>query len=92
MAQAERVPVRTCVVCRERKPKDGLLRIVRTPGGEVVFDPTGRLNGRGAYVCSDADHWGEGVNRGKLTHALKLGIDESTMKSLSEAVIAHEAE
>lgn len=45
---------RTCIVCRETGTKGGLLRIVRTPEGRVVFDATGRQNGRGAYVCSVA--------------------------------------
>ena len=95
MVRQRRVPTRTCVVCRERRQKDDLLRIVRTPGGQVVFDKTGRLNGRGAYVCGDAGHWGVGAdraNRGKLVHALKIEIDESTMRSLSEAILSHQAE
>ncbi|MCZ6539151.1 MAG: YlxR family protein [Chloroflexi bacterium] len=89
MVRQRSVPTRTCVVCRERRQKDELLRIVRTPEGQVVFDRTGRLNGRGAYVCSEADHWGEGANRanrGKLIRALKIEIDETTMLSLNEAV------
>ena len=50
--QNKRVPLRTCVACRENKDKRDLLRIVKTPEGEVKADPTGRLNGRGAYVCN----------------------------------------
>lgn len=92
MSRQRHVPTRTCVVCRERRQKDDLLRIVRTPGGQVVFDRTGRLNGRGAYVCRDAGHWGDGVDRGRLKHALKIEIDESTMRSLSRAVLSNQAE
>ncbi len=43
---------RTCVVCRTSDTKKDLLRIVRSPEGVVDFDPTGKANGRGAYVCS----------------------------------------
>ncbi len=43
---------RTCIVCRESDTKNSLLRIVRTPEGMICFDPTGKMNGRGAYVCS----------------------------------------
>jgi predicted RNA-binding protein YlxR (DUF448 family) len=43
---------RTCVGCGEESPKRELLRVIRTPEGEVRYDPTGRANGRGAYVCS----------------------------------------
>ncbi len=83
------------MICRVRRQKDDLLRIVRTPEGRVVFDRTGRLNGRGAYVCSDAGHWGDGGNRanqGKLIHALKIEIDESTMRSLNEAILSGHTE
>ncbi|MDA1279632.1 MAG: YlxR family protein [Chloroflexi bacterium] len=78
------------MACRQRRPKIELLRIVRTPQGNVVFDGVGRVDGRGAYVCGDVDHWGDGVNRGKLNHALKIEIDESTIKSLSEAITSHQ--
>jgi predicted RNA-binding protein YlxR (DUF448 family) len=45
------VPLRECSICGERRPKRELLRVVRTPHGEVAVDETGRQNGRGAYVC-----------------------------------------
>lgn len=54
--KARRVPLRTCVVCRETSAKKTLLRVVRPPeqeGGGIRADPTGRANGRGAYVCAD---------------------------------------
>ena len=46
-------PVRTCVACREGKPKSEMLRVVRTPEGEVKIDRTGKCAGRGAYICND---------------------------------------
>ena len=91
MSQQRHLPTRTCVVCRERRQKSDLLRIVRTPKGQVVSDSTGRMDGRGAYVCGDADHWGDGVNRGKLKHALKTEIDESTLASLGDAIVSHQS-
>ena len=54
--EAKRRPLRSCVVCRETSDKRLLLRVVRLPlekGGGVVFDRTGKLSGRGAYVCQD---------------------------------------
>ena len=47
----KKIPMRMCVACREMKPKKELIRVVRTPEGEVLLDPTGRRNGRGAYLC-----------------------------------------
>ena len=52
---AKRQPQRTCLGCREVKPKRELLRIVRTPQGEIEFDPTGKKSGRGAYVCPNPE-------------------------------------
>ena len=48
-----KIPQRQCVGCREMKEKKTLLRIVRTPEGEVLLDSTGKKSGRGAYVCHD---------------------------------------
>ena len=48
-----KIPQRQCVGCREMKEKKALLRIVRTPEGEVLLDSTGKKSGRGAYVCHD---------------------------------------
>jgi predicted RNA-binding protein YlxR (DUF448 family) len=44
------------------------------------------MDGRGAYVCADADHWGEGIVRGRLRNSLKAEIDDSTLRSLNEAM------
>jgi predicted RNA-binding protein YlxR (DUF448 family) len=51
MKQPRKIPQRMCVGCREMKDKKELLRIVRTPEGQVEFDPTGKKSGRGAYIC-----------------------------------------
>src|SRR5690606_36037441 len=53
MARRRHVPQRTCIGCRSARDKRELLRIVRTPDGEIAFDPTGKRSGRGAYVCRD---------------------------------------
>lgn len=50
----KKIPLRKCIGCGEMRPKKKLLRVVRTPEGEIKIDPTGKLNGRGAYVCSAA--------------------------------------
>ena len=47
----KKVPQRMCVGCQEMKTKKELLRIVRSPEGEIFIDPTGKKAGRGAYVC-----------------------------------------
>ena len=47
-------PQRTCIACRRMLDKQDLCRVVRTPGGEIVIDTTGKMAGRGAYLCNDA--------------------------------------
>ena len=51
----KKTPLRTCVVTKEKLPKRELIRVVRTPDGEVVIDETGKLNGRGTYLKLDKD-------------------------------------
>ncbi len=51
MEKQRKIPMRTCIACREEKPRRELMRIVRSPEGEVSLDFSGRLPGRGAYVC-----------------------------------------
>ena len=51
MAKTKSIPMRTCIACREVKPKKEMLRVVRTAEGEILADPTGKLAGRGAYIC-----------------------------------------
>jgi predicted RNA-binding protein YlxR (DUF448 family) len=89
-----RITTRTCVICRERRQRSDLLRIIRTPEGKIEFDRTGRMDGRGAYVCGDGDHWGAKLldgrlDRGRLKNALNIEIDDSTVMLLSEAINSH---
>jgi predicted RNA-binding protein YlxR (DUF448 family) len=86
MSQQKHIFTRTCVVCRKKRQHDELLRLVKTPEGQIMFDSTGRMDGRGAYICADADHWGGGIDRDRLNNALKATIDDSTLRSLNEAM------
>jgi len=64
-------PRRTCLGCRQARPKGALVRLVRRPDGRVVTDPGGRAVGRGAYVCADAECMERAFSRGRLTHAFR---------------------
>jgi len=59
---------------------------VRTPEGDIVFDKTGKLNGRGAYVCKDDGRWDDD-SRGKLQAALKIEIDDLAFKLLGRSIV-----
>jgi predicted RNA-binding protein YlxR (DUF448 family) len=71
---ARQHPTRTCVACRTSRQKRELLRVVRTPGGDVVVDVTGRAPGRGAYVCADAACREAALAKGALRRALAVSI------------------
>lgn len=51
----KKVPMRRCTGCGEQKPKKELVRVVKTPDGEVLLDLTGKASGRGAYICNNAE-------------------------------------
>ncbi len=78
----KRVPQRMCIACRSHDAKRGLYRIVRTPEGQVEPDPTGRRNGRGAYLCSQHACWEKAMASGILARALNVEIDTDTLNGL----------
>lgn len=79
-----RVPQRTCVGCRETLAKRELVRVVRTTEGQIAVDPTGRRNGRGAYVHQTRECWAAALRKGNLERALKATIDPETLRVLEE--------
>jgi uncharacterized protein len=80
--RTKHVPVRTCVACREKDAKREYVRIVRTPDDQVVIDPTGKLNGRGAYLCKRRSCWDLAAASNVLDRALKTSLDEQTRSTL----------
>jgi predicted RNA-binding protein YlxR (DUF448 family) len=81
------VPQRTCVACRQVKPKRELLRIVRTPQGHVEIDPTGKKSGRGAYLCATRVCWTTALKKKRLEQELETTISEEDRAAL-EAYVA----
>jgi predicted RNA-binding protein YlxR (DUF448 family) len=80
--RVKHVPQRTCVGCREVLEKRSLTRIVRTAEG-IRIDPTGKLNGRGAYLHDQRSCWEAGL-KGSLAHALKVEFSEADRTLLQE--------
>ena len=87
-AQARPLPQRTCVACRTTTNKRGLIRIVRTADG-IVADPTGKLAGRGAYVCGQSACWEEALGKGRLAHSLKARLSTKDADALRAYAAAH---
>jgi predicted RNA-binding protein YlxR (DUF448 family) len=78
------VPQRTCVVCRETGAKRALTRVVRTTDGAIEVDPTGRMNGRGAYLCDKTSCWERASTTPILARALKAEITPEVQQRLKE--------
>ena len=79
--------MRMCVACREMKPKRELIRVVRTPEGEIVADETGRKNGRGAYLCRAEVCLGKAVKTRALERALEHPLSEDAAAYLRQVII-----
>src|SRR5512136_628223 len=78
------VPERTCIVCRQKRPKWEMVRIVRTPQGTLEIDSRGKKAGRGAYLCRAQDCWEAGLTKKRLEHALKTEISSEQRAELME--------
>jgi predicted RNA-binding protein YlxR (DUF448 family) len=82
----KKTPMRMCVACRQMRPKKELVRIVRTPEGDVRLDTTGRANGRGAYLCASTECLNRAVKTRALERALEAKLDGDVLASLKEAL------
>ena len=79
----KKIPMRMCVGCREMKEKRELIRIVRTPEGEAVLDPTGKRSGRGAYVCRQAECLRRSIRQKQLERQLEITLTQEIIDALT---------
>ncbi|GEK90895.1 RNase P modulator RnpM [Alkalibacterium kapii] len=84
--QKRKVPMRKCVVSGQMKPKKEMVRIVRNKEGEVSIDPTGKKNGRGAYISLDPERVKKAKEKKILDQALNTQIDDSFYDELVEYI------
>lgn len=82
----KKIPMRTCIVTREKLPKGQLVRVVRTPEGTVVIDTTGRTNGRGAYLKKDLQVIEKAMTSKVLNRALETEVPSEVFEQLKELV------
>lgn len=82
--KVKKIPQRKCVGCNEMKDKKTLLRIVRSPEGEISLDLTGKKNGRGAYVCLCEACITKAVKEKRLERALEKPVSEEVYQKLLE--------
>ena len=82
----KKIPCRTCVITKEKLPKNELIRIVRTPEGNVVIDETGKLNGRGAYLKLDINVIDKAKSSKALNRVLEVEIPDSIYEELKSLI------
>ena len=78
----KKIPMRKCLGCQEMKPKKELIRVVRSPEGEVSLDFKGKAPGRGAYVCPDAQCLKKAIRAKALERAFDTGIQQEIYDAL----------
>lgn len=84
--KVKKIPLRTCVITKERLPKKELLRIVRTPEGLVEVDLTGKKNGRGAYIKSDLETLNKARKSKVLEKHLEILINDSVYEEIENVI------
>ena len=86
----KKIPQRQCMGCRERMDKKALIRVVRTTDGNVQLDFSGKLNGRGAYICPKADCLKKVRKSKALDRSLEVPIPEEVYDRLEREIeVAH---
>ena len=91
MKPAKKIPMRQCLGCREHKPKRELVRIVRSPEGQVSLDRSGRMNGRGAYLCRNPECLRRAVKAKALERAFETAVPDEVLERL-ESELEHNDE
>ena len=84
--KVKKIPMRTCIVTREKLPKGQLVRVVRTPEGTVAIDTTGKTNGRGAYLKKDLQVIEKAMTSKVLNRALETEVPSEVFEQLKELV------
>lgn len=79
-----KIPQRKCIACQQHKEKKGLIRVVRTPEGEVKIDPTGKAAGRGAYLCRQSECFKLAKKAKAFQRALKVNVLDDVYDKLEQ--------
>ena len=88
--QNKKVPLRKCTGCGEMKAKKELVRVVKTPEGEISLDPTGKMNGRGAYLCKDPQCLRKAQKSKRIEKALSCTVPDEIYNKLEQELISSE--
>lgn len=84
--KTKKIPLRTCIVTKEKLPKQELIRVVRTPDKEIIIDETLRANGRGAYLKKDLEVFEKAKRTKALNKALEVEVPDTLFEKLKNYV------
>lgn len=84
--KTKKIPLRTCIVTKEKLPKQELIRVVRTPEKEIIIDETLRANGRGAYLKKDLEVFEKAKRTKALNKALEVEVPDTLFEKLKNYV------
>ena len=82
----KKIPMRRCNGCNEQKPKNQLIRIVKSPEDEISLDLTGKKSGRGAYICNDIECLRKARKSRRIDRTFEMTIPENVYDSLEEQI------
>lgn len=86
----KKVPLRKCLGCMSSFPKKDLVRVLRTPEGEVIIDLTGKKSGRGAYICKNSACLKKAIKSKRIQSNLEVEIPESITIELEKELTSNE--
>lgn len=88
--QEKKIPTRRCLGCGEHFPKKSLIRVLRTPEGECVLDMTGKMSGRGAYVCKSLSCFKKARKARRFEASLECSVSEEVYTRMEEELAVGE--
>ena len=88
MEKIKKIPQRKCLGCMETFPKKELIRVVRTPEGDVCIDLKGKMSGRGAYICKKEACLKKAVKSKRIQTNLEVTISDELIESLSKELLS----
>ena len=80
----KKIPTRRCLGCGEHFPKNSLIRVLRTPEGECVLDMTGKMSGRGAYICKSLACFKKARKARRFETSLECSVSEEVYRRMEE--------
>lgn len=84
MAAVKKIPLRKCTGCGEMKPKKELVRVIKTVEDNILMDLTGKMNGRGAYVCRDEECLKRAIKTKAIERSLGVSVSDDVYEQLKK--------